>query len=50
MLNDNLKAVHYPGYSAGNTLNIEKSEKFYYDDKATNTIPEGSYYIMANKN
>ena len=48
MLNDNLKAVHYPGYSAGNTLNIEKSEKFYYDDKATNTIPEGSYYIMAN--
>ena len=46
--NDNLKAVHYPGYSAGNTLNIEKSEKFYYDDKATNTIPEGSYYIMAN--
>ena len=46
--NENLKAVHYPGYSAGNTLNIVKNEKFYYDDKATNKIPEGSYYIMAN--
>ena len=44
-----LKAVHYPGYSAGNTLNLEKDEKFYYDDKAKYRIEEGEYYIFANK-
>lgn len=52
-INDNgdskLKAVHYPGYSAGNTLNLEKDEKFYYDDKAEYRIEEGEYYIFANK-
>ena len=47
--NDNLKAVHYPGYSAGNTLNIVKNEKFYYDDKAKYRLEEGEYYIFANK-
>ena len=52
-INDNgdskLKAVHYPGYSAGNTLNLEKDEKFYYGDKAKYRIEEGEYYIFANK-
>ena len=47
--NENLKAVHYPGYSAGNTLNIVKNEKFYYDDKAKYRLEEGEYYIFANK-
>ena len=49
MLNDNLKAVHYPGYSAGNTLNIVKNEKFNYDEKAKYKLEEGEYYIFGNK-
>ncbi len=49
MLNDNLKAVHYPGYSAVNTLNNVKNEKFYYDEKAKYKLEEGEYYIFGNK-
>ncbi len=49
MLNDNLKAVHYPGYSAVNTLNNVKNEKFNYDEKAKYKLEEGEYYIFGNK-
>ena len=49
MLNDNLKAVHYPGYSAVNTLNNVKNEKFNYNEKAKYKLEEGEYYIFGNK-
>ena len=47
---DSIKKVVYPGVSASATLAQDYNGKYYYyDDKNTNKIPEGEYYILVDE-